>query len=154
MLHNINALVARAHREGALVVFIQHADKRTLVKGSEAWQLHPQLRPLAGDRAIHKCHSSAFRETSRDQMLTEEKVGRVVVTGLVTHGCVKKACLDAWRMGYEVVLVSDGHSSYSKQAQKMIHKLHQKLSETGVEIVPTHEVGFGGAALRRRDLGA
>jgi nicotinamidase-related amidase len=147
MLDNINSLIARARRAGAVVVFIQHADKRTLVKGSEAWQLHPQLRPVAGDRAIHKCHSSAFRETSLDQMLVKEKVARVVVTGLVTHGCVKKACQDALNMGYEVVLASDGHSSYSKQAPEMIHKWHQKLAEAGVEIVPSHEVAFGRCGL-------
>lgn len=147
MLENINALIARARRAGAVVVFIQHADKRTLVKGSEAWQLHPELHPVAGDRSIHKNHSSAFRETSLDQMLVEGKVGRVVVTGLVTHGCVKNACQDALSMGYEVVLVSDGHSSYSKQAPKMIHKWHQKLAEAGVEIVPAHEIAFGQCGL-------
>ena len=37
-------------------------------------------------------------------------VKKLIITGLLTHGCVKGACLDAKKLGYEVVLVEDGHS--------------------------------------------
>jgi nicotinamidase-related amidase len=35
----------------------------------------------------------------------------VILTGLVTHGCVKATCEGALALGYAAVLAADGHSS-------------------------------------------
>lgn len=143
LLHNINALVERAHRSGVLVVYIQHANQSLLVKGSEDWQLHPQMQPTEADLRIHKRHGSAFQDTALEQELTARGVHRLVVTGLVTHGCVKTTCLDAKRLGYDVVLASDAHSNYSKQALKMIEQWHRKLAGAGVMLQSSQEIEFG-----------
>jgi nicotinamidase-related amidase len=66
----------------------------------------------------------------------------VVVTGLVTHGCVKSSCIGAHELGYEVVLVADGHSSYSKDASKLIAEWNEKLSQGGVVVRAAEEVQF------------
>ena len=142
LLHNINTLVNRAHRSGAPVVYIQHANQSLLVEGSQDWQLHPQIQPTAADLRIRKRHGSAFQDTQLGQELTARGVRRLVVTGLVTHGCVKATCLDAKRLGYNVVLASDGHSNYSKQALKMIEKWHRKLADAGVTLLPAREIDF------------
>jgi nicotinamidase-related amidase len=142
LLHNINVLVDRAHRSGAQVVYIQHANETLLREGSDDWQLHPQMQPTAGDLRIRKRHGSAFQDTELGQELTVRGVRRLVVTGLVTHGCVKATCLDAKRLGYEVVLASDGHSNYSKQATKMIEKWHRKLADASVTLQATQEIEF------------
>ncbi len=42
VLENINALIVRARQAGVPVIFIQHANESTLVKESDAWQLHPK----------------------------------------------------------------------------------------------------------------
>ncbi len=146
LLHNINVLVDRAHGAGALVVYIQHGNKALLREESDDWQLHPKMQPTAEDVRIRKRHGSAFEDTELGQELTERGVRRLVVTGLVTHGCVKATCLDAKRLGYDVVLASDGHSNYSKQAATMIEKWHRKLSEAGVTLQPAREVDFGNEA--------
>ena len=66
----------------------------------------------------------------------------MVITGLVTHGCVKATCIGAKRQGYEVVLVKDGHSSFSKQAAKLRAEWNEKLSEGTVELGATEEIAF------------
>jgi len=63
LLHNLNALIRGARRAGVPVFFIQHANKSTLVEGSGAWQLHPQIQPLRTELIIHKQHGNAFEET-------------------------------------------------------------------------------------------
>lgn len=68
--------------------------------------------------------------------LADRGVGRVVVTGLVTHGCVKATCLGGLELGYEVVLAKDGHSSYSKEAARLIEEWNRKLGEAGAQVVP------------------
>ena len=112
------------------------------MEGSEAWQLHPAVRPQPGDGAIHKRHGSAFQDTPLAQELAAKSIGRLVICGLVTHGCVKAACQDALRLGYGVTLVSDGHSSFSKDADQLIQEWNRKLGEAGAAVVPAAEVDF------------
>jgi nicotinamidase-related amidase len=67
---------------------------------------------------------------------------RLVITGLVTHGCVKATCIGAKDLGYKVVLVRDGHSNYRKDAAKIIEEWNQRLGDGGVELLSTHEISF------------
>jgi nicotinamidase-related amidase len=66
-----------------------------------------------------------------------------VVTGLVTHGCVKATCMGAKDLGYEVILVKDGHSNFNKQAAKLIDEWNRKLGDGGAEPRLAEEIDFG-----------
>jgi nicotinamidase-related amidase len=70
-------------------------------------------------------------------------VTTLIVTGLVTHGCVRATCIGAQELGYNVILVQDGHSSFSKQATKLIEEWNQKLSAKQIELRSTLEITFG-----------
>jgi len=142
LLKNIGTLVDRAHRAGVPVFYVQHSSEKILVEGSDEWQLHPQLRPLKKDRIIHKHHGSAFQDTSLGEELEARRIKRLVVMGLVTHGCVRATCVDASRRGYQVTLVSDGHSNFHKQAARVIAEWNQKLSGGIAQLKPTQEIDF------------
>jgi nicotinamidase-related amidase len=142
LLNNITTLVDRAHRAGATVFYVQHSSDKILVEGSDGWQLHPRLRPLKKDRIIHKHHGSAFQDTPLAEELEARRIKRLVVMGLVTHGCVRATCVDASKQGYQVTLVSDGHSNFHKQAARIIAEWNQKLSDAIVQLMPTREVDF------------
>jgi nicotinamidase-related amidase len=142
LLKNIGILVDRAHRAGVPVFYVQHSDKRFLVKGSEEWQLHPDLHPLDADCIVHKLHGSAFQDTGLGQELKSKNIKSLVVTGLVTHGCVRATCLDAKKLGYRVILAQDCHSNFSKQAAKLIEEWNQKLSAKMIELKSTREIKF------------
>jgi nicotinamidase-related amidase len=142
LLENINNLVNRSHESGVPVYYIQHANDSSLVEGSEAWELHPEIQPEDADVIIHKRYGSAFQGTPLGEELTEKSVGKIVVTGLVTHGCVRATSLDALRLGYKVVLVEDGHSNFNKNAVKYIKKWNKVLQRNGAELLTTDEVQF------------
>jgi nicotinamidase-related amidase len=142
VLENINNLVDRSHENGVPVYYIQHANDSSLIEGSEAWELHPEIQPEDADVIIHKRHGSAFQDTSLGEELTEKGVGKIVVTGLVTHGCVRATSLDALRLGYTVILVADGHSNFTKNAAKSIKKWNKVLQRNGAELLMTGEVQF------------
>ena len=91
-----------------------------LPRGLDDWRLHAALHPTEADLIVHKTHSNAFEEAALQQELAGRGMGRVVVAGLVTHGCVKATCLGARALSYDVVLAADGHSSYSKDAAGLI----------------------------------
>ncbi len=142
LLDNIRTLVARAHRARVPVIYIQHSNRGMLAEGSEDWQLHRRLRPAGKDLIIFKCSASAFQTTPLAEELTARRVSQVVITGLVTHGCVRATCLDAKKLGYRVVLVQDGHSNYSPRAAHLIDEWNRKLSFGTVVLKPTTGIDF------------
>ena len=140
LLRNINTLIDRARSSGGPVFFIQHSGDKILVKGSPDWQLHPELHRLDTDPVVHKQHGNAFEDTALDAALRSGNVTNVIVAGLVTHGCVKATCIGALELGYRVTLVKDGHSSFSKQAAKLIDQWNQKLNAMGAELRSASEI--------------
>ena len=62
------------------------------------------------------------------------------MTGLVTHGCVKATCEGALALGYAVMLAADGHSSYSKDAARLIEDWNRKLGEMGAQVMPAAQI--------------
>jgi nicotinamidase-related amidase len=142
LLENILFLANQAHQQGVPVFYLQHSEPELLVKGSPGWQLHPRLNPLATDTIIHKLHDNAFESTSLDQELKAKNITTLVITGLLTHCCVKATSLGARRVGYSVILVKDGHSNYSRQAPRIIEKWNQKLAAQQVEVILTSQVDF------------
>ena len=142
LLDTIDTLIERARSAGALVIMVQHASDKVLPFGSPDWQLHPRLLPAERDLVLHKQHGNAFEDTPLQAELAARGIGRLIITGLVTHGCVKATCLGALALGYDVVLAEDGHSSYSKDAAKLIEEWNRKLGEAGVVVLPAAQIEF------------
>jgi len=147
LLDTITALVERAHAANLLVVYIQHASDKVLPFGSADWQFHPRLHPGEGDLIVHKQHGNAFEDTSLHRELAARGAGRVIVMGLVTHGCVRATCEGALALGYAVVLAADGHSSYSKDAARLVEEWNRKLGAAGARVLPAAQIGLAGDAL-------
>jgi nicotinamidase-related amidase len=142
LLSNLETLIQGAQQAQVPVIFIQHSNQKQLVKDTPAWQLHPRLGPLANEFLIHKQHGNAFEKTNLQAELQARGVNRVLITGLVTQGCVRATCLGALRLGYQVILVSDAHSTYSKDAAKVIEKWNQELQGKGAELRETTQIDF------------
>ena len=142
LIRNINSLVEMFQLSNALVVYIQHSNNKMLIKDSDGWQFHPDLNFKEADPIIHKIHGNAFKETNLKQTLESRGIEDIVITGLVTQGCVKATSIGGKELGYRVILIEDGHSNYSKDAPKIIEKWNLKLSKEQVELFSADEIGF------------
>jgi nicotinamidase-related amidase len=142
LLTNICTLVQRARAKKVPVIFVQHSTKDWLAEGSDNWLLHPALRPQPADLFVHKRTASAFAGTGLMSLLQERQISTLLIVGLATHQCVKASCLDARRMGYDVILVSDGHSSFSKEAARLIERWNKALDDENVELRKTGDIWF------------
>ena len=142
LLKNINHLVKKAHQAQATVVYIQHSGKGDLGRGEPGWQLHPDIQRIPGDLLIHKHHGDAFQETELLDELNARQIGRLVITGLVTNGCVMVTCESALSLGYRVTLAADAHSTYSEKAAELIASLNQTMEEQGASILMAEEIEF------------
>lgn len=145
LLQNIFELVSAAHAAGTTVVFIRHSNKM-LVAGTEPWELHPGVQPREGDLLLDKTQGDAFQDTQLDALLKAQSVGTVFVTGLVTEGCVRATCLGGLKRGYHVVLVSDAHSSFHRDAANRIRNWNETLSAQLDGVIPASEVDLAAHA--------
>ena len=73
------------------------------VQGSLGSQFHPDLKMPPGTLIV-----SGFDGTTLDERLEDLGGQTVYVIGLATDYCVKQTVLDACRLGFRVVVLSDG----------------------------------------------
>lgn len=110
---NIAGLVERARAADTPVVWVQHADE-DLVRGTDEWQIVPELTPEATETVIEKHYGDAFEETTLESVLSALAVGSLVVTGAETDACIRSTLHGAFARGYDALLVSDAHTSSDK----------------------------------------
>jgi nicotinamidase-related amidase len=92
--------------------------------------------------ALFCAHTGVLDALVWTTLFRRRDISSLIVTGLVTHGCVRATCLGGIELGYRVILVKDGHSSYSKDAAQLIEEWNQKLSDATVELAATSEIEF------------
>lgn len=107
---NIVTLVGKARAASVPVVWVQHDDEQ-LVRGSEAWQLVPELAPDPAEPLVHKHYGDSFEGTTLEEVLADRGVGHVVVTGAQTDACIRSTLHGAFVRGYDVTLVRDAHTT-------------------------------------------
>ena len=106
----IAALVDRARREHVPVVWVQHFDEQT-VRGSDGWQIVPELVPDQSEPLVEKSYGDAFEGTRLEVVLSDMGVGRLIVTGAQTDACIRCTLHGAFTRGYDAVLVGDAHTT-------------------------------------------
>jgi len=142
LIHNINSLIEMWQHTGGLVVYIQHSNKKMVIKNSIGWQFHPDLSVKETDIVIHKVHGNAFEGTKLYDLLKSSGIENIVITGLVTQGCVRATSIGGNKLGFRVILVDDGHSNYSKEAPEIIEKWNLELGKEHVDLSSADEIGL------------
>jgi nicotinamidase-related amidase len=107
---NIAALVEKARDAQVPVVWIQHNDEG-LARGSDEWQIVPELSPSDTEPRLDKSYSDPFEETTLETVLADLGVGRLVVAGAQTDECIRSTLHSAVVRGYDATLVSDAHTT-------------------------------------------
>ncbi len=107
---NIALLIDRARHEGVLIVWVQHSDAQ-LEKGSDAWELVPELAREESEPLVHKTFGDSFEDTDLEQVLARAGIGHLVVTGAQTDACIRSTIHGAFTRGYDVTLVADAHTT-------------------------------------------
>ncbi len=107
---NVASLVERARQEQVPVVWVQHADE-DIVKGTEGWDIVPELAPDAAEPLVQKNYGDSFEDSGLEDVLSDLGVGRLVVVGAQTDACIRSTLHGALVRGYDATLVSDAHTT-------------------------------------------
>jgi nicotinamidase-related amidase len=71
-------------------------------------EILPELAPAGDELVFNKTAGSVFCATNIEYVLRNLGITTLVVTGIVTTGCVHTAVTDAADRGFHVILVEDG----------------------------------------------
>lgn len=112
LLDRLNALLTKARSAGAPIFLARHVGPpgSPIEPGSPLVQLLPELR-LTGDEVIfEKNRPNAFAMTDLVEQLKARGAEGVVIAGMKTQYCVDSTCRAARDLGFDAVLIADGHT--------------------------------------------
>jgi nicotinamidase-related amidase len=152
---NIGSLVEKARQERVPVVWVQHNDEG-LARGSEDWEIVPELTPNDAEPLVEKSYGDSFEDTRLEDLLAGLEVGRLVVVGAQTDACIRSTLHGAFVRGYDATLVSDAHTTEDQTAwgapppdQVIAHTnlywKYQTAPGRKAGTVETKDVDFGGS---------
>ena len=79
----------------------------SLLRGTRSVELDPRIAAANPDVVLMKSAPSIFFGTSAAAILTKERVDTVIVTGCITSGCVRASVIDAFSLGFRVMVPRD-----------------------------------------------
>jgi nicotinamidase-related amidase len=153
---NLAALVDRARDEDVPVVWVQHSDDE-MTKGSDAWQIVPDLTPNDAEPHIEKLYGDSFEDTNLESVLSDLGVGRLIVAGAQTDACIRSTLHGAFTRGYDATLVGDAHTTEDQTewgapppgqviAHTNLYWKYQSAPGRKAGTVETKDVDFAGPA--------
>lgn len=120
LLNTLNGLLSKARRAGAPIFLARHVGPpgSPIEPASPLTQLVQELL-LQGDEVIfEKSRPNAFAMTDLvDRLLACGSQG-VVIAGMKTQYCVDSTCRAARDLGFDAVLIADGHTCTDTPALK------------------------------------
>jgi nicotinamidase-related amidase len=109
VLATAQALLRSARAAGRPVVHV--ADVELGAPGSRAVSVCDAVAPLADESVVHKAACDAFHETALERRCRELGARTLVVVGAKTDLCIDTTCRRATTLGFDVILVRDGHAT-------------------------------------------
>lgn len=113
------------------------------IQESKGTEFHPNLKLPEGTMIISKAFDpqretySGFDGTILGEELKKEGVSRVFVGGLATDYCVKNTVLDALKLGFEAVLLTDairGIDATPGDSEKAIEEMERRGAKKAILI--------------------
>ena len=124
---NIQLLIKRARERGIPVIYAcdsRYVDdylfkrlgrKPHAIRGTDGVKVIDELSPAPGETVIEKRMLSGFFGTDLDFTLRDKGIRRLVITGVRTEFCLYKTVLDAFELGYDIIVPRDSCASPSEE---------------------------------------
>lgn len=120
VITRINKVSQSFRAKGLPVIFIQHNGVKEdyLLPGTSDYDIVSDLVMAKNDHFVEKTVNSAFYKTNLKQRLDALNIGTLYVTGLATDFCVNSTIHSALTADYDIVVISDCHTTADKEQFK------------------------------------
>ena len=129
-ISNIAKVIAAARQVAMPIIFTNHVHRKdsadvvptitdlmlqglapppreAMVEGTSGVNIVDELRPAPGDHIIWKRRSNAFYNSDLELMLRSRGIDTVIITGVVTNGCIANTVRGARERDLHVIVLSD-----------------------------------------------
>lgn len=147
VVERIASLLKRARTHDAPIFHVRHNGGigHILAPDTAGWNFHPAVAPQENEPVVDKRHSSAFQNTTLDEQLKLSRIDKLVIAGMQTEYCVDSACRAAAALGYQLVLVSDAHTTFDTpilSAEQIIAHHNLTLSDGFGDLARADQISF------------
>jgi len=131
---NIQSLIKKSREKGIPVIYAcdsRYSDdslfqklgrKPHTIRGTEGVRIIDELAPAPGEVVIEKRMMSGFFGSELNFTLREKGIKKLIITGIRTEFCLLKTVLDAFELGYDVVVPEDACASPSEEGHAVTLK--------------------------------
>jgi nicotinamidase-related amidase len=133
-LESILEVMDAATKAKIPVIAVRHhqpdPDSPIFRKGSDLWQLHPEVESRPRDVLIDKQLPGSFTNTSLDEFLKEKKIDTVCIAGYMTQMCCDTTARQAFHRGYKVEFLRDATGTLNvenKAGSVTAEQLHESI---------------------------
>lgn len=88
---------------------------RIMIRGEKGNGIIDELMPLVGDYEIDKPGKGAFYKTELEEILKENKIKNLIITGVTTHCCVHTTMREANDRGYNCLMLDDACAAFDRE---------------------------------------
>ena len=112
LLETLNSLMDKARSAGAPIFLARHIGPvgSPIEPGSPLTLIAQEMKLMGGEVVFEKRRPNAFAMTDLADNLRACGATGVVVTGVKTQYCVDSTCRAARDLGFDAVLIADGHT--------------------------------------------
>jgi nicotinamidase-related amidase len=113
VIDRINKLSGIFSLNNGKVIFIQQngPEGDIFEPNTEGWEIHPALVRRKSDIVVHKTVCDSFYQTELENILKENNITEIIITGCATDFCVDTTVRSAVSKNYDVTVVSDAHTT-------------------------------------------
>jgi isochorismate hydrolase len=128
IIGRVDLLKERFVRAGLPVIFTQHGHSRReekhplyrwwsedIIVGTEDHEIDPRLEVTRGCRVVRKDQYSAFRSEEFRRLIRKERIGALVIAGVMTNLCCETTARDAFMENLDVYLLADGTAALTEE---------------------------------------
>jgi len=117
-------------RQKQLPIFcVQHINEESgVLPGREGFDLPESLNILPTDPHIHKTYGNAFNKTSLDQLLKEQNVDTLIITGYCAEYCILSTYRGALDLDYTPVILRGAIASRNPSNIPFVENVNEVIS--------------------------
>ncbi len=142
----LSSLIKEARRKGVIVIYVRNngGEGEPDEMGTSGWEIHSSLKPAEKDVIVDKQSPDAFENTNLKEYLESQGIQKLVIAGMQTEMCVETSVRRASEIGYEIIVVEDGHSTFDFDDMVAIDEINRVNTElrTIAQVVRAENIGF------------
>ena len=147
LLQTVNTLMDKARSARAPVFLARHIGPvgSPIEPGSPLTEVAQELKLLGDEVVFEKRRPNAFEMTDLADNLRSREVTGVVITGMKTQYCVDSTCRAARDLGFDAVLIAEGHTCSDTpvmKAEDIVNHHNATLDGPFCKLVRTEEWSF------------